>query len=642
MGLSPADRVPAEHRYLLLKTWTLPKDSRHSVRLLAVLVPHDGPPPEFNAVPSRDVARQGVLSSADLLIDAAREAGKLDELADDLLDLSDLGVENAETLHMLVEIACGHGPEVREQITHHRAGLPAKLTQSRQESPRNYQGIAWEDYLLARACTTNPVLRGLGENILRLLATFPHNWSNLNDAMITYAIRDFDDSASARGSGVAEPRNRDPGLVLWHPASHLDSAVHRLGWVRPRWVVEGDTLRHVVGPEYDFLYFNYPLAGSFELSFDTYNSPQFFGSGAWGCVSYNGYVAEPRTLGIGANTWAVGIQDRAYTVGNNELRADTYRLRAQVEPGKIRFLINDVLFFEETTTSGISPWLALNTWRVQNAAFWNLQLTGEPEIPREVRLIRDHRLEGWISSFYLETQPWRIGNGRRRQDLNIMPAAEPEHADWYARDGVIFGRHRTERADPNTVMGRNSFEPEAVRDLERIWDDKTFPVQSRLYYHRPLRDGDTLGYEFLYEPGKTEVHPSLGRLTFLSHPEGVRLHWITDIPFDDPTGLHHDNVIDVPNDRRGSEQLPLKPGEWNQMTISLTGDTAVLTLNGVDVYERALQKTNGRFFGLFHWKDRTAVEVRNVVLKGDWPEKLTPEMLANLLARSGEVAPADQ
>ena len=86
----------------------------------------------------------------------------------------------------------------------------------------------------------------------------------------------------------------------------------------------------------------------------------------------------------------------------------------------------------------------------------------------------------------------------------------------------------------------------------------------------------------------------------------------------------------------------MKPGEWNTLKVSLTGETVVLTLNDVQIYERKLDPRNNRNFGLFHWKDRTAVEVRNVVLKGDWPEKLTPELMENLLARSDEVAPADQ
>ena len=84
--------------------------------------------------------------------------------------------------------------------------------------------------------------------------------------------------------------------------------------------------------------------------------------------------------------------------------------------------------------------------------------------------------------------------------------------------------------------------------------------------------------------------------------------------------------------------MPLKPGEGNTLKVSLTGETVVLTLNDVEIYERVLDPRNNRIFGLFHWKDRTAVEVRNVVLRGDWPETLTAEQLANLVMREEGVA----
>ena len=34
------------------------------------------------------------------------------------------------------------------------------------------------------------------------------------------------------------------------------------------------------------------------------------------------------------------------------------------------------------------------------------------------------------------------------------------------------------------------------------------PQQSRLFFHRPLADGETLSYEFYYEPGAVMAHPA--------------------------------------------------------------------------------------------------------------------------------------
>ncbi len=139
--------------------------------------------------------------------------------------------------------------------------------------------------------------------------------------------------------------------------------------------------------------------------------------------------------------------------------------------------------------------------------------------------------------------------------------------------------------------------------------------QSRLCYFRPLLDGDTLSYEFLYEPGQVMVHPALDRLVFLCEPGGVRLHWMTDLS-SDLSGLPADNAVDEPGNRRGPKELPLKPGEWNAIKLSVDAGKATLELNGQTIYERALEPGLSRQFSFFHFKDQTAAQARNVVLRG--------------------------
>jgi hypothetical protein len=150
-----------------------------------------------------------------------------------------------------------------------------------------------------------------------------------------------------------------------------------------------------------------------------------------------------------------------------------------------------------------------------------------------------------------------------------------------------------------------------------------------LAFLRPLRPRETLRYEFYYQPGEVMVHPSFGRIAYLLEPDGVRLHWLTEGFDKDWTGLAADNAVAVPAERRGPVQLPLKPGAWNTLQVALTNTGFVLELNGVSVYERELGPEADRTFGLFHYKDQTAVQVRNVVLTGPWPEKLAPQELAD-------------
>jgi hypothetical protein len=68
----------------------------------------------------------------------------------------------------------------------------------------------------------------------------------------------------------------------------------------------------------------------------------------------------------------------------------------------------------------------------------------------------------------------------------------------------------------------------------------------------------------------------------------------------------------------------LKNGEWNKVRLTLKGDTVTLRLNDVDVYQRDLEATNQRVFGLYHDAARSEARVRNVVYRGEWPKALPP------------------
>ncbi len=193
--------------------------------------------------------------------------------------------------------------------------------------------------------------------------------------------------------------------------------------------------------------------------------------------------------------------------------------------------------------------------------------------------------------------------------------------DWAAKDGVIHGR----RPMPDTATV-NYYDPTNAGSV-------TEADQSRLYYHRPLGDGDAITYEFLYEPGQVMVHPAIDRMAFLLEPDGVKLHWMT-AGGNDLSGLPADNAIDEPANRRGPSPLPLKPGQWNAVKLAVSGGRVAIELNGQAVYERAMEPTLGRQFGLFHYKDQTSAQVRNVVLKGNWPESIPDRLRTDLAAVS--------
>jgi hypothetical protein len=376
------------------------------------------------------------------------------------------------------------------------------------------------------------------------------------------------------------------------------------------WAFHEGHLAHLVGSEQDYLLFRYPLRGTFEFSADTYPY----------AIGYDGLVFEPSNGQI----VVVGHHDSINRPQEGGNTASTGRLTIQVQSDRVRCLIDGQLFYEEKDPAPTSPWLTLFSSGSSQSHYRGLRLHGTPEIPREVPLSHGSRLDGWLSSAYAETQPPRLARTQQGQDAEdeeeargryqqrTSPTDRLQHLlrpawDWSAKDGEILGRRND---DP----------------------DSSNPQPSLLTYFRPLRPGETLRYEFFCKPGETMVHPSLGRLVFLLEPERIRLHWLTAAD-SDWTGLAVDNAS--PQEGDAGKPLPLRDNAWNSLRITLDRDEVKLELNGTAIYSRKLEPNSERVFGLFHYKERTGVRVRNVVLSGDWPEKLAPTEMADLLDREG-------
>jgi tetratricopeptide (TPR) repeat protein len=627
LGRFLASQPPAE-RFEKLKAWTLPDANHKAVRLLASFVPEDAPPELFGkfAQPSTADPFGGLISMAGLLIDVARQTGQLGELAEEVRKLAEAKTENAEILRLLIEIARSHGAEVASQLRAIQASLPKKVPP---DTETQQTAIAWSDYLLARACLADDRLADLGEAMASSLIA--HARKARLRPFAAHLHRDLAESRARRSGSRSSLAGRDPGLAHWHPSSIQTARRHAEGEAPAWWVESEEHVMHASGAEDDFLVFDYPLTGTFEVALEVTGA-----LGTEGHLAYGGLVFEPMlspttkppapqpfrwieytmpTIPMEpAQVWPIGRHESVPRIAR-ELRRDGFnRLTLQVEPGKARYLINNHLFYEINQLAATSPWLALSTASGRQSVYREIQIQGAPTIPREVKLVQGNRLDGWSARFFEEIQPRRL-----RDSQPILPEPDPESGatganalrppdepDWYALDGEIRGR----RNDP----------PLAVE-----------AAQSRLTYLRPLLDMESITYEFFYDPGSVMTHPALGRLVFLLEPDGVRLHWITDGPRHEWTGLRPDNVADDPSSRRGPNRLPLKAGEWNQAKLALAGETVTIELNGVVVFEHALKSTIDHQFSFYHDQDRTSAQVRDVVLRGSWPATLTAETLAHPL-----------
>ena len=101
-------------------------------------------------------------------------------------------------------------------------------------------------------------------------------------------------------------------------------------------------------------------------------------------------------------------------------------------------------------------------------------------------------------------------------------------------------------------------------------------------------------------------------------PETTKLHWLTDTSR--PVRTAPENAEPL----IGAKRATLKAGEWNKLKLTLSGDEAIVFVNGEKVARRTLESTNQRVFGLFRYSDATGVRVRNVVHRANWPTVLPP------------------
>jgi len=623
------EQARTDERYELLLAWSMPAPGRQTVRVFSSLASVEAPPDVFSrALGERPRANaftipavngvNGLFTTAWLLVRAASESGRLRRLTTDLEELAKANVPNADHLLLLARIVneSTNVNDVNELIDKHLGTLgqdatPAQPQPQRPNTPADTPAAAddlrWA--VVGAACLQPAELRPTGQRVFETLL------ASLRDQSSPYA-RAFLQRARAMAvlqqhAGVDPQLLADPNLKFWIPASEENAARSATGAVRETWLSHEDHILHLAGPHNDYLCFRYPLTGDFEFQVEAQNrgQEQTYGNLAFGGLAYGiaGYDDEFRVWGLDMHD----VLTRPFPFVRKESWPTYQRLTLRASDKGVQYVVNGHPLWMDPVTQSTSPWLALRCFGGQIPAFRNFRLTGDPVIPREVRISHGNLLRGWFTQFYPSHVSTAVPLGE--EAVAVVPPASTSSSlldasapyDWQLRDGVIYGKQRGE--------------------LLRA------AVPSRLTYWRPIQNGESVDYEYWYEPDRHDVHPALGRLAFLIEPNGVRVHWLTSGEHE-WTGLAENNATLEPLNRRGPRPLPLKPNDWNQVTMSLHDDTLTLTLNDVEIYSRKMEPDNTRRFSFYHDRSRSAVQVRNVILRGDWPEHLTDEDKQNLLA----------
>jgi hypothetical protein len=389
--------------------------------------------------------------------------------------------------------------------------------------------------------------------------------------------------------GLRRPYGSDPGFAHWAAVSGVEAGTRSQGAGAPHWFYKGGAVTHLPGHGEDYLVLRTPFVGDFELTCGLRLQD-------WreAHVSYGGYQFD-----LGHDWKKYRLHSTVRNNGRETTitpplpgKGTTYQLRLSVKDGWLRASVDGREVVAERIGARPAPWLMLHCGHFNSGDVRDLKIAGKPEVPRAVDLLAGDELPLWR--------------------VYVGPGAE---TDFNNRGGP--GWHK--RGEEMYAQGAKPEPPEEGKPVP----PRSFP-ESAIYYQRPFLEDGAVEYEFYYDPDKAHVHPTLDRLVFLLEPEGVRLHWLTDGPHD-KSGVPFDNVRDEPACRRGPARLPLKVGAWNRVRLAVAGDTVKLALNGTDVYERAVEPTNGRLFGLFHYTDRTEARVRGAILTGDWPRQVPPD-----------------
>ncbi|MBW3599870.1 MAG: DUF1583 domain-containing protein, partial [Planctomycetes bacterium] len=418
-----------------------------------------------------------------------------------------------------------------------------------------------------------PALRDLLVSIYseRTTRSMPHGCEHWH-ARIAYLME--------HNRGVGEGLEVPPEAAVpedWVSVLRLSPLARGDGYPHALWRRDGSNgVHHLRGQHEDYLFFRSPLRGDFEVAGEMgiEATTQFFAAG-----KYFGPRWAREELEIGDFRQGPTIERITPPFGKF---SPWIRFRAVVRDRVRTIHINGRPVHTEELPEHHDPWFGVRAWSRAAGRLSNVQIVGKPQIPKEVLMSGSDQLIGWVPYFY--------------------ESAGHVGATWEQVRGPDGAAE---------IRGRRRDVPEGCF------------CESMLAYHRPLVEDGAVEYDFYYALGRIEAHPALDRLAFILAPQGVRIHWITDGRYD-RTDIPPDNVLDEPHNRRGPAELPLRSGDWNRVRLSITGATAALELNGQLVYERELEPSNRRTFGLFHYADRTELRARNVVMRGDWPKSLPP------------------
>ena len=363
------------------------------------------------------------------MLDAARRAGKLEELEAATKRAVEQKAMNAEVLEANLLIA----KKDIEAAAPKLAQLADAAVQHRRSPQGGNRQPRWPDIVAASAAARHIELADVADRYRQTLLDHARAY---NQTEFAPALRTEWAKGQLARHGAEGSQVKDGGMRWWFPSSPPGASDNQ----RPpaRWMSDGEHVGHLAGFEHGLLYFEYPLTGEFEFSAEGYHGPW-----AESDLGYGGIVVEAQIMQLGTLIWPLGLAEQLRRPDPVEYGDVFNRLQVKVSNGAMRYLVNGHLVYEDAQSSPTAPWLYFYAHYPRHTAFKNIRLTGKPTIPREVRLTHGDRLEGWVSAFYNQSQPPRrtLNEPRLPDPFAASPAQDsPAVYDWESREGVIHGR----------------------------------------------------------------------------------------------------------------------------------------------------------------------------------------------------------
>lgn len=597
-------QLSLDEQYELLHKWTMPDGDRDGLRVLASLVPQVAPPegfaralgerPKTTSFPIASIGDvDGLFCSSWNLVVAADAAGSLRQLTAELEKHAANEVPNAQFVLALAKIkdSRSNAASLGENVLDSAAGAEGKITIS----------TDYADAVLVAAALQRKDLGELSELAVDRLNQF--DFSKGDHKFVPFLRR-------LRAMVILQNRAPETPAAdlfysppkMWLSANTRFGNAEATGADRAIWLTHEDHLKKLAGPGDDLLLFRYPVTGNFELKGELANLDHGGGGMTYGGLTFDAKqdVFRLKEVGRSHSTTRIWpfVPSQSHRMFNRvNVRSDGTQaiFLSNLHPG----------WYGKMKDCESCPWLGLRAFGYGRAVFRNLELVGDPVIPREVRLSDSDDLRGW-SGTYQESLPAII---KPKMEVAATETSDPQPTVWQIADGIITSQP-------------------ASTDTDEM-------MTSLLSYMRPLLEDETITYEYFYEPARTAVHPAIGRLAFLMEPKGIRVRWLTNSTRE-WTGLAANNALLEPLNRRGPSTLPLTPG-WNTVQVARARSKVSVSLNGTEIYLRPIDEANSgsQYFGFHLDRNKLTARIRNVVLTGKWPEKPDAADLNNLVSVEG-------